>query len=248
MKQDTLTRHTRILALVTTTAALAVAAVASTWSGPPGSKFWFWVVACLVGEALWLRLPLGNATLSMASCFNLAALLVLPIGEAMVATAFASLAVEMSVMRKPPVRALYNASHTALAVGAAAAVFNLFSGGERDLVMLLSKVILAPFLAAAVVYYAVNRIAVTAAVAIDGSFSLAASWRRNFGNVYEVLSTGAVFSLGILLAVHYEGIGMTGTLLVLLPLVLAADGYRRYSARAARGGTRSEVRARRKAA
>ena len=220
-------------ALVAATAAVAVMAVAFAWDGAIGQQFWFWIVACLIGEALWLRLPLGNATLSMASCFNLAALLVLPLHEAMLVTAFASFAVELSVMRKPLIRAIYNSAHTALAVGTAALVFRALSSGQTDLVAMITSVQLLPFIAAALTYYAVNRLAVTAVVAIHERVGLPAAWKRNFGNGYELLSTGAVFSLGILLAVHYQGIGMGGTLLVVLPLVLACDGYRRFTRRQA---------------
>lgn len=217
--------------LVGTTSVLAAVAIAFAWDGPVGHAFWFWVVACLVGEALWLRLPVGNATLSMGSCFNLAALLVLPLHEAMIATAFASFAVELAVMRKPPIRAVYNAGHTALAVGGAALAFRFLAGGETDLVALVTGVKLLPFVAAALVYYAINRAAVSMVVAIHEGLPALLAWRRNFGNGYELLSTGAVFSLGILLAVHYQGIGMAGTLLVVLPLVLACDGYRRFTER-----------------
>jgi hypothetical protein len=227
-------RTATIVVLVSATAAFAVVVLIRALAAPGlalDHTLWFWIVACVVGEGLWLRLPVGNATLSMASCFNLAALLVLPMGHAVIATALASIAVEATVMRKPWVRCLYNASHTVLAVGAASAAFTWLAGGERDLVGMITNVKLVPFAAAALVYYAVNRVAVTLAVAVHEGLTARVAWERNFGNAYEVLSTGAVFSLGILLAVHYAGIGMVGTLLVLLPLVLAADGYRRFTQR-----------------
>jgi len=47
--------------------------------------------------------------------------------------------------------------------------------------------------------------------------------------VTKRLSAGAIFSLGALLATHYQGIGMVGTLLVALPLMLACDGLRRFN-------------------
>ena len=66
-------------------------------------------------------------------------------------------------------------------------------------------------------------------VALAEGVGLAESWRRNFGSAYDLLSTGATFSLGALLATHYATIGMVGTLFVALPLVLACDGYRRFT-------------------
>jgi hypothetical protein len=188
----------------------------------------FWLIACVAGELLWVRLPLGSATISMASCFNFAALLVLPPPEALTATALATVIAELAVMRKGPMRAIFNAAQTSLAVGAGQAAFHAL-GGTPALIDLVSRVQLLPFLGAALAYYAVNRGAVAVVVALAESLSLRESWRRNFGSVYDVLSSGAAFSLGVLLATHYASIGMVGTLFVALPLVLAADGYRRFT-------------------
>lgn len=221
----------RMPMVVAMTAIAAAVTLAWQWHGSPAPRIWFWIVACLAGEAMWFRLPPGNATLSMGSCINLAALLVLPPHEAMVATALASFAAEHSVMRKPPIRSAYNASHTALAVGLAGAAFMALGGPERDLVALLAAGRLLPFIGAALTYYAVNRVAVCLAVALHDRTGIRDAWARNFGNAYEVLSSGAVFSLGILLALHYAGVGMIGTFLVLLPLYVAFDGYRRFSER-----------------
>jgi hypothetical protein len=195
----------------------------------PSRELFFWLVACAVGEVLWVRLPLGSATISMASCFNFAALLVLPLPEALTATMLATFAAELTVMRKPFVRALFNAAQTGLAVAAGYWCFHALAGKDRPLIDLVSHIQLLPFLAAAPAYYLVNRGAVAVVVAIAEKLTLAESWRRNFGSAYDVLSTGAAFSLGILLATHYASIGMVGTLFVLLPLILACDGYRRFT-------------------
>jgi hypothetical protein len=221
----------RLTLLVAGVVAAAAGSIRVCWHGGLGLEFWFWLGACFCGELLWLRLPLGSATLSMASCFNFAALLVLPRDQAMVAAAASTVAAEMLVMRKPPLRAVYNAAQTVLAVGAASWTFLALSGGSRDLVSLVSHLQLLPFMASAVAYYVVNRSAVSMAVAWEQNLSPSAAWRRNFGNAYELLSSGAVFSLGALIATHESGVGMAGTLLVALPLVVACDGYRRYSAR-----------------
>jgi hypothetical protein len=225
------TARIRTTSLVIATVAGATVALWRGWPGVPGQAFWFWLAACAAGETLWVRLPVGGATLSMASCFNYAALLVLPPGEAMLATAAATLVMEPLVMRKPIERALFNAAQTMLAVLAATAAFDALSGGGRDLVSMFSRLHLLPFVAAAMAYYAINRALVVTVVAWSGGITLDQAWRRNFGSVYEVMSAGAVLSLGALLATHYAGIGMAGTLFVLLPLVLACDGLRRYTDR-----------------
>lgn len=214
-------------AAVVVTVGAAAGAVVTNWPEAFTGRMWFWLVACALGEAMWLRLPVGRATLSMASCFNLAALLVLPAGEALLVTAAASFAVEMAVMRKPLVRGAFNAAHTVLAVGAGSLAFRSAAGAHADPVTLISKPDLLPFVMAAVAYYAVNRAAVCSIVALHERVPPRRVWREAFGHAYEPLSAGAVFSLGVLLALHYSAIGPVGTVLVLLPLLIAFDGYRR---------------------
>jgi hypothetical protein len=221
----------RTIALVAFTTALAGAVLWRSWTGTTTAGFCYWLIACIAGELLWIRLPLGAATISMASCFNFAALLVLAPGEAMAVTALGTLVAELSLMRKPPRRAIFNAAQTGLAVAAAASGFAWVGGGSRDLVALLSGFNLLPFMAAAGLYYVVNRGAVSLAVASSTGVTPVAAWRANFGTGYELLASGAVLSLGALLAAHYEAIGMAGTLLVVLPLILACDGLRRFTRR-----------------
>lgn len=217
----------RTLALALVTAALAAAALARAWSGPPTPAFWFWCGACLVGELMWLRLPLGGATLSMGSCCNFAALLVLPSGHAMAATALAAAVAELAVMRKPPRRVLFNAGQSALAVGAAASVFGMLRGAGPPP---LEATPWAALFAASLVFTLVNYGTVSLAVALSERVSPLTAWKRNFGNAYDLLSSGALFSLGILLAVHYSMAGARMTALAVLPLVLGWVSYRRFIA------------------
>ena len=219
--------RTRTRLLVTTVLSAAVVALSASLPVRINGSLWFWLAVCVAGESLWVRLPLGGATLSMASCFNFAALLVLPRGEAMVVTALASVLAELLVMRKPLTRAVYNAAHTSLAVAAGSWVFVALGGEGRSLVALVSALRLDALIAPALVYYVINRGSVVVAIALSEGIAPAEAWRRNFSNGYEALSTGAVFSLGALLATHYQGIGMVGTLLVALPLLMACDGLRR---------------------
>ena len=91
-------------AFVLGTMLLAGAAIGVGWSGAPDVRFWFWLGACALGELLWVRLPVGGATVSMALACNFAAMLLLPPGHAMLAIAFSTLLVEAIVMRKPALR------------------------------------------------------------------------------------------------------------------------------------------------
>jgi len=210
---------------------LGAASATLVWLGfPPLTRnLAFWFGACVAGEVLWVRLSAGAATISMASCFNFAALLVLAPREAMLVASAATIVAELAVMRKPLIRALFNGSQTLVAVALAGCCFTALGGHSASLVDLVSRLRLLPFLAAGVVYYLVNRGSVVVVVALAESIGVEDSWHRNFGSTYDPLSCAGTLSLGTLLATQYGSLGMIGTIFILLPLVLACDGYRRFA-------------------
>lgn len=191
-------------------------------------RLWFWIVACGVGEMLWLRLPVGRATMSMGSTANFAALLVLPLHLAIPAATLASLVVEPAVMRKPLLRALFNAAGTALAVAASGlALRALAPAGPfalRDARLFLAVT------ASAVVYYACNRALVAAVLALDGALPLPQVWQRNFGWRRDALPSGAALSLGVLLAYLHQEVGVVAVAFVLLPALVVFEAHRRVHA------------------
>ena len=223
----------RLLRLVSATIAVALITFEFSPAAPLTRDAWLWLAACFAGELLWLRLPLDRATISMSACFNFAALLLLPCREAMLAVAISVFSAELLVMRKPAVRALFNAAQTCVAVAAASWAFDRLSGGSRDLAELLRGLHLLPFAAAAVCYYLANRLAVSLAVSASRGVPLAQAWRANFRGPHEVLSSATLFSLGLLVALCHQRVGMFGTVLVALPLIMVCDGYRRHLDRAA---------------
>jgi len=143
------------------------------------------------------------------------------------------------VLRKPPLRVIYNSSQATLAVGCASLVYHGLAGGH-DLPGMLYGSRLFPFVAAALAYYLVNTGSVSLAVALSENVRPWAAWKRNFGTRYDALTAFAVISLGALLASHYALTGATGTLLVVLPLVLAYEGLRLYTVRRTRHSSTPE--------
>lgn len=188
-------------------------------------RLWFWLVACALSEMLWTRLPLGGATLSMGSTANFAALLLLPSGVALPATAFGCLGAELAVMRKPWLRAAFNAASTVLAVGAASALahrlapLGVFTQHGGRLALTVG--------AAAAVYYLCNRALVVTVLVLAGSGSPRAVWQRNFGVRADLAPTGAALSLGVLLAQLHQQTGVVAVLFVLLPGWIVFDAHRR---------------------
>jgi len=232
-----------LVAMVTTTVALASIALAASWPGWPSRPLWFWMIACTVSELLWVRLPLGQATLSMSSCFNVAAILVLPRGEAMLAVAASVAIAENIFMRKPAMRVMFNSAQVALAVAAGSLAFTLLGGSAHRLGGMVATLDLLPLVAAGLVYSAVNTGAVSVAVALSEGLSPWQAWRENFATGFELIARGALISLGILVAVHYSLTGPAGTMLVALPLVLAQQGYARRPERLAAATPQQPARA-----
>jgi hypothetical protein len=222
-----------LIAMVATTVALAGLVLAASGPFGPTRALWFWVIACTVSELLWVRLPLGRATLSMSSCFNLAALLVLPRGEAMLAVALSIAIAESAFMRKSVARVIFNSAQTALAVAAGSLAFTWLGGSGDRLGLMVADLDLLPFGAAGLAYSVVNTGAVSIAVAMSEGVSAWQAWRENFASGFELVGRGALLSLGILVAVHYTLVGAAGTVLVALPLVVAHQAYLRRFERAA---------------
>lgn len=225
----------RVKILVAGTTVLAALLTIASWTSPDPGTLLFWAAISVVAELMWIRLPAGSATLSMASCSQLALALTLPRGPAMALTAATGALVEALVLRKPASRVLFNASQSALAVGAASWLYATLAGGT-PLLVLLARGELLPLVLAAGAYFAVNTGAVSLAIAwCDGAHPVAV-WRMNFGRGYDLLGSAAVLSLGVLLASLHAATGMLGTVLVAFPLVLAHQGYRRITARRGQRG------------
>ena len=207
---------------------IAAGLVAVVASGMPARdpRFWYWAAACVVGEMLWLRLPLGRATMSMGSTANFAALLVLPTPIAIQAAALASLAAERTAMRKPLLRALFNAAGTALAVGATGMVLKLMA--PHGVFELRNDRLVIALASAAATYYVFNRSLVTAVLALDGALPMALVWRRNFGISRDLLPSGAALSLGVLLAELHQHAGPVALAFAALPALLIFEAHRRH--------------------
>lgn len=233
----------REVTLVVSAVVTALAVLA--FAGPihPGVPLLFWFAACVVGERLWVRLPLGGATLSMAACFNFAATLLLPRADAMVAIALSTVVSERWFMRKPAHRVIFNASQSMLASAAASVLLTTLLPSGESLGDALVHFDLIPILAAAIAYAVVNTGSVALAVALCEKLSPWSAWVRLFGNGLNLSIEGASLSLGVLVAVHVTQAGLVATALALCPLVVAHQAYRMHFARQARPEDDSQSRA-----
>lgn len=189
---------------------------------------WFWLGACLLAEAGWIRLPDGRTTLSMGSIANFAAVLVLPADAAILCTALASLVMESAYLRKPLHRALYNSAATALTISATSQVLHAFP--DTGAALAGTPALLLALAASAATFYACNRGLIIAVVALDQRTSAAHVWNQDFGWRRDALPTAAALSLGVLLAHEYLLLGPLTLLIVLFPGLLVLDTHRHLSA------------------
>ena len=227
------------------TAVVFAALVTLGFAGPVhlGLPLAFWFAACVVGERLWVRLPLGGATLSMAACFNFAATLLLPRADAMIAIALSTVVSERWFMHKPAHRSIFNASQSMLASAAASWVLWLLLPANASVTGALVRFEPLPMAAAAIAYALVNTGSVACAVALCEKLSPWTAWRRLFGNGLNLSIEGASLSLGVLVAVHVTQAGLAATALALCPMVVAHQAYRMHLARSAPARDDSESRA-----
>jgi hypothetical protein len=234
----------RLLAIALVPAALAAVALGTSWPEPAGPDFVFWLVACAAGELLWVRLPGRATTMNMSLACNLAALALLPRGQAMLAALIATLLAEKLFMRKPVVRCVFNASQTALAVWGASLALHAVAGQRAFGAGLPAPLALAGLGAAALVYFAVNSAAVAGAIAAADSQRFAGVWRSIFATRFNLFSTSALFSLGALVAVAHSLAGPVYSLLGAMPLLVTYAAYRLvYEAKPAARDEGSERRA-----
>jgi hypothetical protein len=225
-------RRSRLLhAAVAVTSLAAAAALAMHGHDGFSRAFWFWAGLCILGESMWVRLPMGDATLTMAITFDFAAMLLLPTGQALAAIALSTLVGEALFMRKAPLRLLFNASQSVLAALAGITLWHALGGGAARMIGIQS---LPACAAAAAAYTAVNTLAVSIMVAIEHRLPLGRVWRTNFGNAYELLSNGALFSLGAVLAIMVAQAGIEMVTLFAMPLLLAWISYRHFLSREGR--------------
>jgi putative nucleotidyltransferase with HDIG domain len=213
-------------------AAIVVAAsavlVVADWTVAPGdSAHWNALAAFLVlgflTEASYLKLRVGRGSTQSSVAFIpfIASVLLFSPGWAALVASGSTLAVEVAVRRKSPIRVLFNVGQMVLSIGLAAFVFAALGG-----VPSVEHFHFQPTATAAgiVTYFFVNSTAVSAAVAFSEGLPLGDAWLRIAGAslVYDIVSS----PLGALLAFLYSEWQLWGILLLVLPLLFVRHIYR----------------------
>lgn len=201
-----------------------------------------WIPVLALSEAFWIRTSGRQATISTAMVAHLAAISLLPPGQAAFMSFVVSFAADLFIQRKPVIKAAYNASLVAITLRLAAIpilVARLAPPAHQD------AAAWAGFAGAGLVYWLVNRGGVACIIAASEKIAWRQAWRENFGFGYEALTTAVQLVLAGVLAAGWPVLGPSGLAGMGLLCYFVTDAYRR---RNQLESIRAEVREDRRAA
>jgi signal transduction histidine kinase len=195
-----------------------------------------WVVICVLAETMWLRVASGEGTVTMASTAGVATAMLWGFGPAMYIVAASTLIADLLILRKPWIRATFNAAQSAITIGLAVFVWSLLGaplGGLESAVGLrqgeaTAMRLVPPILALLGTYWLMNRALVTVAVAWSSGRSYLQVWREDWIYAERLLDDLAAFFLSPLMVISFQAVGYMGVILFYIPLRMVNESTRRY--------------------
>jgi hypothetical protein len=164
----------------------------------------------------------------MASTVDLSLLVLLGYRPAVWIVAIAFTIANVIFSRRSWYKALFNAGQNAVALAAGGFVYSLLGGVPLAVragphTQTLGVALIAPWVAASVVYFVVNTILVAGAVALSARRKLLQTWREEYIYYNSLISSAALFFLSPLVVVSYMAIGFYGLIFFFVPLVLIKE-------------------------
>jgi putative nucleotidyltransferase with HDIG domain len=209
-------------------AVVLLAAVGLFVSALPHVQAPAWLTLLLVGglmlasEASPITLP-GGGYATASAVFDLPSLVLLgPFYTALLDVVSTTL-VQGVVLRKPPVKVLFNLACFAITDFAAGYAFQSAGGHIGSLV--LSRDVLA-LVACGSVYFAVNSTLVSTVIGLTSGPNPWRVWQRNFQ--WGLLHHLSFIALGTLVAVTYLATGAWGLILFAIPFLVARQAFQLY--------------------
>ena len=167
-------------------------------------------------------LPRGGYS-TPASALDFAAILLFGPQVTAILVVTSSLVSQLFLLKRPPIKAAYNASLFTLMAAASGHMYLVLGGTPGSLSF---PAALPAVTAAAVTYFLVNAMGVSLVLGISQRVSVLRILQGNYlSGALQHLSNLAV---GATAALIYLAIGLWGLLIFLLPLVTAGMGFRRY--------------------
>jgi len=194
-----------------------------------------WILVSLLAESLWLSTITGKAMESMASTVDLSLLVLLGYRPAVWIVAIAFAIANVIFSRRSWYKALFNAGQNAVALAAGGLVYSLLggiplAGRPGPHTETLGVALIAPWVAASIVYFMVNTLLVAGAVALSARRKLLQTWREEYIYYNSLISSAALFFLSPLIVVSYLAIGFYGLIFFFVPLLLIKEGSAKYIA------------------
>lgn len=195
-----------------------------------------WMLIAILSDTMWSATMHGQATWSLSSTAGLATVVLWGPGPAMWIAALSTLLADLFVLRKPWVRAVFNASQITLTTWIAAACFIVLGGPAAgiqstpeitlgtDAVTRIGPGIVAMMLA----YFLVNRALVTVAVAWSSDRPYLRALREDWFYSQRLFSDVSAFLLSPLMVISYHAIGYAGVVLFYAPLFMIHESDRRF--------------------
>jgi putative nucleotidyltransferase with HDIG domain len=187
------------------------------------------IALAVFSEMLSVMYTVGHqqATSSIAFLPFFACVLLFPLPIALLVAAVTSLSSQLFVLKRPIIRAGFNAAQAALSLWMAAGVFE-FLGGEPSLQPqdMLSASGFAAFAALAGTFFFANQAFVSVALAFSSGERVSVVFTRVMGPsganlLYDVL----VSPIALVVALLYSYLNVAGLVVVILPLLIIRHSY-----------------------
>jgi len=192
-----------------------------------------WTVVSLLAESLWIPTLTGKAMESMASTVDISLLILLGFRPSVWIVAIGFTLANVFFSRRVWYKATFNAGQNVLALAAAGGVF-LGLGGKplagAGPFALQGPAMIGPWAAAIAIYFVVNTLLVSGAVALDSGRALLKTWREEYLYYNSLLGSAALFFLSPLVVVSYLSIGYFGLIFFFVPLLLIREAGAKYIA------------------
>jgi len=229
----------RLRTYVTATVIAAMAVMGLTWPqafAHDWGHYVAWIVICLVSETMWSNTLSGTATWSLSATAGLSSAVLWGTGAGIWVSAISTLIGDLFVQRKPWVRAAFNTSQISLATALGGMLFEVLGGraafvvapGSLTVDRSQAALLMLPFLALVVGYWAVNRAMVSLAVAWSSDRGWWQTVREDWLYMARLELDAASFLLTPLMVISYVTVGYPGVLLFYAPLFMLFQSDRRF--------------------
>ena len=193
-----------------------------------------WVLVSLLAESLWIPTLTGKAMESMASAVDLSLLVLLGFMPSVWIVAVAFALANLFFSGRKWYKAVFNAGQNVLSLAAAGLVFEALGGAPLvragGLPAFHGIALIVPWATATIVYFLVNTLFVSGAVALSSGRRLLNTWREEYLYPISLLGSAALFFLSPLVVVSYLALGFFGLIFFFVPLLLIKEAGARYIA------------------